>query len=148
MNKAEKSLRWVANQIPDFKPTTNEEKMLVAIKLYSEAGAEEISRLETENAALRERLEKAVELKAKVGDTIYMPWIWDGTSGIAGIIVREIQIVSDGVKYYVTSFTTDNLAFAAHYKFGKFQEDYFGKIVFTTREAAEKRLAELNGGKQ
>lgn len=62
MNKAEKSLRWVVNQIPDFKPTTNEEKMLVAIKLYSEAGAEEIKRLEAENAALRERLGKAVEL--------------------------------------------------------------------------------------
>lgn len=55
MNKAEKSLRWVVNQIPDFKPTTNEEKMLVAIKLYSEAGAEEIKRLEVENAALREK---------------------------------------------------------------------------------------------
>lgn len=63
MNKAEKSLRWVVNQIPDFKPTTNEEKMLVAIKLYSEAGAEEIKRLEVENAALRERLEKAVDKK-------------------------------------------------------------------------------------
>ena len=63
MNKAEKSLRWVVNQIPDFKPTTNEEKMLVAIKLYSEAGAEEIKRLESENAAMRERLEKAVEVK-------------------------------------------------------------------------------------
>lgn len=60
MNKPEKSLRWVVNQIPDFKPTTNEEKMLVAIKLYSEAGAEEIRRLETENASLRERLERAV----------------------------------------------------------------------------------------
>lgn len=62
MNKAEKSLRWVVNQIPDFKPTTNEEKMLVAIKLYSEAGAEEIAKLESENAELRARLEKAVEL--------------------------------------------------------------------------------------
>ena len=62
MNKAEKSLRWVANQIPDFKPATNEEKMLLAIKLYSEAGAEEIKRLEAENAALKERLGKAVEL--------------------------------------------------------------------------------------
>ena len=62
MNKVEKSLRWVVNQIPDFKPTTNEEKMLVAIKLYSEAGAEEIKRLEAENAAMRERLEKTIEL--------------------------------------------------------------------------------------
>ena len=58
MNKAEKSLRWVVNQIPYITPTTNEEKMLLAIKLYSEAGAEEIKRLEAENAALRERLEK------------------------------------------------------------------------------------------
>lgn len=74
MNKAEKSLRWVANQIPDFKPTTNEEKMLVAIKLYSEAGAEEIRRLETENAALRGRLEHAVELPflQKDGDVIIL----------------------------------------------------------------------------
>lgn len=61
MNKAEKSLRWVVNQIPDFKPTTNEEKMLVAIKLYSEAGAEEIKRLESENAELHARLDKAIE---------------------------------------------------------------------------------------
>lgn len=72
MNKAEKSLRWVVNQIPDFKPTTNEEKMLVAIKLYSEAGAEEIKRLEAENAALRERLEKMVELPCKIGDKFYV----------------------------------------------------------------------------
>lgn len=63
MNKVEKSLRWVANQIPDFEPKTNDEKMLLAIKLYSEAGAEEIRRLEVENAALRERLDKAVCLK-------------------------------------------------------------------------------------
>lgn len=67
MNKAEKSLRWVVNQIPDFKPTTNEEKMLVAIKLYSEAGAEEIKRLKSENADLRERSEKAEELAVKKG---------------------------------------------------------------------------------
>ena len=56
MNKAEKSLRWVVNQIPDFTPKNNEEKMLVAIKLYSEAGAEEIRRLEVENAKLKEML--------------------------------------------------------------------------------------------
>ena len=97
----------------------------------------EIEQLKAENAALRERLEKTVELKVKVGDTIYMPWVWHGSSGIAGIIVREIQIVDGGVKHYITSFTTDDLAYAAHYKFGKFQEDYFGKMVFNTREAEE-----------
>lgn len=103
----------------------------------------EIERLKSENAAMRERLEKAVELKVKVGDTIYMPWTWDGNSGIAGLIVREIQIVDDGVKHYITSFTTDDLAFAAHYKFGKFREDYFGKMIFATPEAAEARLTEM-----
>ena len=80
MNKAEKSLRWVVNQIPDFKPTTNEEKMLVAIKLYSEAGAEEIRRLETENAALRERLDKTekeideYKRKIKYGELVEPVW--------------------------------------------------------------------------
>lgn len=61
MNKAEKSLRWVVNQIPDFTPKNNEEKMLVAIKLYSEAGAEEIKRLEAENAELKSSLTHANE---------------------------------------------------------------------------------------
>lgn len=75
MNKVEKSLRWVVNQIPDFKPTTNEEKMLVSIKLYSEAGAEEIKRLAAENAALRERLEKAVELPFVPTDYHIETWL-------------------------------------------------------------------------
>lgn len=80
MNKHAKSLRWVVNQIPDFKPITNEEKMLVAIKLYSEAGAEEIRRLETENADLRERLDKTekeideYKRKIKYGELVEPVW--------------------------------------------------------------------------
>lgn len=72
MNKAEKSLRWVVNQIPDFKPTTNEEKMLIAIKLYSEAGAEEIKRLEVENAALCEKFATLNKMPCNIGDTVYV----------------------------------------------------------------------------
>lgn len=53
MNKAEKSLRWVVNQIPDFEPKTNEEKMLLNIKFYCNAGANEISRLTAEIERLR-----------------------------------------------------------------------------------------------
>ena len=68
MNKAEKSLRWVANQIPDFTPKNNEEKMLVAIKLYSEAGAEEIKRLEAENAELKEKAQKLDEQLKAISD--------------------------------------------------------------------------------
>ena len=98
---------------------------------------EEVEAIKAENAALRERLKKAVELKAGLGDTIYMPWMWNGDCGIAALIVKEIQIIGDDVKYYVTNFTTDDLGFAAHYKFGIFSEDYFGRMVFTTIEAAE-----------
>lgn len=61
-NKAEKSLRWVVNQIPDFEPKSKEEKILLAIKLYCDAGASEIAKLTAENVELKARLEKAVEL--------------------------------------------------------------------------------------
>lgn len=54
-NKAEKSLRWLVNQIPDFEPKTNEEKMLLNIKFYCNAGANEISRLTAENDKLKEK---------------------------------------------------------------------------------------------
>ena len=47
-NKAEKALRWVVNTIPDFEPKSNEEKMLLTIKHYCQAGADEIKRLEAE----------------------------------------------------------------------------------------------------
>ena len=72
MNKAEKSLRWVVNQIPDLKPATNEEKTLIAIKLYSEAGAEEIRRLEVENASLHEKFAALNEMPCNIGDTVYV----------------------------------------------------------------------------
>lgn len=61
MNGKEKSLRWVANQIPDFNAKTNEEKMLLAIKRYCTAGADEIERLEKENALKRTAFRLAIE---------------------------------------------------------------------------------------
>ena len=140
MNKAEKSLRWVANQIPDFKPTTNEEKMLVAIKLYSEAGAEEISRLETENAALRERLEKAVELPCELGSHLFTiekryEFITYGAVqySVENIYCAgEIVVCEDGLfRFYTPTYHPRCLV--------------FGKDIFTTREAAEARLAEIKG---
>lgn len=149
MNKAEKSLRWVVNQIPDFKPTTNEEKMLVAIKLYSEAGAEEIKRLEAENAALRERLGKAVELKAKVDDIIYLPWIYDGVGGVGKLQVCAIHFLMDGSVIYVTDLDEglgeQEADFLSKYHYGNFSDDDFGVMVFTDKQPAEARLAELKG---
>lgn len=137
MNKAEKSLRWVVNQIPDFKPTTNEEKMLVAIKLYSEAGAEEIRRLETENADLRERLEKAVELPCRVGDKVYCI---HGMSNpeLLEWQVNEIRITDHNYMLQLGRAGTKDYRNEA--------SQFYGKWWFTELEAAEARLAELKGG--
>ena len=54
-NKAEKSLRWVVNLIPDFEPENNEGKIFLMIKRYCQAGADEIKRLEEENAKLKDK---------------------------------------------------------------------------------------------
>ena len=136
MNKAEKSLRWVVNQIPDFTPKNNEEKMLVAIKLYSEAGAEEIKRLEAENAALRERLDKAIILPCKVGDIIYI--ITFGYNGKRVTPDNFADCWSYGMKE--VEVTEDNLfIMCSHFRDGS---------AFFDREAAEARLKELQGGKE
>lgn len=52
-NPKAKALRWVANQIPDIEPKTNEEKMIFVIKKYCIAGAEEIERLEAKLNAMQ-----------------------------------------------------------------------------------------------
>lgn len=101
--------------------------------------------LKAENAALRERLEKAVELPAKVGEKIYMPWEWDGTSGIAELTVCNITLF-DGEFLLNTDFESDDINFKREYRFGQFREYEFGTKVFTTRKAAVARLAELKGG--
>ena len=100
--------------------------------------------LEAENAALRERLEKAVELPCKVGDTIFYVQYFcdykgcDSTTqqfccGCKEMIERE----KHKEKYVICekSFVLKDL-------------EKIGKKYFTTREAAEARLAELKGGQE
>lgn len=56
-NKIAKALQWVVNQIPDFKPKTNDEKFILAVKLYCDAGVKEIKRLEAELQKLKPNTE-------------------------------------------------------------------------------------------
>ena len=94
-----------------------------------------------ENAELRERLSKAVELPCKVGDTIFYVQYFcdykgcDSTTqqfccGCKEMIERE----KHKEKYVICekSFVLKDL-------------EKIGKKYFTTREAAEARLAELKG---
>lgn len=130
MNKSEKSLRWVVNQIPDFKPTTNEEKMLVAIKLYSEAGAEEIRRLETENAVLRKHISEMVMPPCTLGDTLYIVACTFGDGYV------EDEIVHQSGFSVVKSIVTEK-------NFYKMCDLVRNGEAFFSQEAAERELEEL-----
>ena len=133
MNKAEKSLRWVVNQIPDFTPKNNEEKMLVAIKLYSEAGAEEINRLEVENADLREQISKMIMPPCTLGDTLYI------TSFCFGDGYDEAGNATHTCGWQISEAKVDEK------NFYKMCDLVRNGIAFFSREAAEACLAELKG---
>lgn len=95
----------------------------------------ENGQLKAENAALRERLEKAVELPCKVGDIIYII-----TFGYNGKHVTPDNL-ADCWSYGMeeVEVTEDNLfIMCSHFKYGS---------AFTDRAAAQKRLAELGGEK-
>lgn len=123
----------------------------------------EISRLKAENAELRERLEKAVELPCEIGDTIY--WICKACDapceckyytceypegaechapslpyGYSSGVCFSDEIVNDECKkhFYVEEWKF-NLRFL-NPKTGKLEPQFF-----IDREAAEARLKEMQG---
>ena len=78
---------------------------------------------------------RIVELPCKVGDTLYYPWAYDGTSGIA-----MLEVASFGV-YWGNEW----LAFIEDPESDMpmpncFSEEDFGKTVFLTREEAKEAL--------
>jgi hypothetical protein len=88
---------------------------------------------------------KIVRLPCKVGDTVYIPWAYDGVCSIAFFTVKYI-IFSHGKAYIRTYFDTDDTGFYNQFNGGQFDFSDFGKTVFLTREEAEKRLKELQNG--
>ena len=129
-----------------FAPTTVCEDAEEYAKKWKNRVWEEVKSLEAENAELRERLEKAVESPCKIGDKVYMPWVYDGISGIAEITVCSVTVF-DGEYIYDTDLESDDIDFKQEYSYGQFRDYDFGTKVFTTCEAAEARLAELKGEK-
>ena len=97
-----------------------------------------IKRLKAENAALRERLEKAVELPCRIGDTLYGVY----NDKVAEYIVIGLNILADWTLeiYLKTQNKKQN-------RFSIFSTS-IGVQYFKYREAAEARLAELKGGKE
>lgn len=123
-----------------------QEKVLYSVREKSDKD-KEIARLTAENAELKARLEKAVELKAKVGDVIYMPWEYGGSNGVATLSIIGSDFHNDEF-IYITDLESDSVYYLEKYKNGIFCDKDFDNIVFTDRAAAEARLAELKGGKE
>lgn len=112
--------------------------------------AQYIKELQSENAALRERLKKAVELPLECGSAV---WYLNTHKSISlnentvyeGILERYHLAPIGGKLYFIVDIRIKN-------DYGitvlpEVEKDY-GKTWFTSREAAEARLAELKGDKQ
>ena len=99
---------------------------------------EEIIRLRDENAALRERLEKSVELPCKVGDKVYCIHGMSNPEMLEWQ-VNEIRITDHNYMLQLGRAGTKDYRNEA--------SQFYGKWWFTTREAALARLAELKGDK-
>lgn len=98
-----------------------------------------IKELQSENAALRERLDKAVELPVKIGDKVYQVYDkCDGRNCPYNGYYGQWRCSYEGKQRCkpfidVKSFCYDDIP-------------RINKTVFVSKEAAEKRLAEIEGG--
>lgn len=86
-----------------------------------------------------------IVLPCKVGDTIYLPWEFDGIKSIAFLTVTHIIFDSEH-NYVKTNFDTDDEAYYDKYKCGRYDFEDFGEIVFLTIEGAKNALAKMKGG--
>ena len=102
------------------------------------AAIKRVKVLESENAALRERLERAVELPVKIGDRVFC---------IVGLIpaVEEFEIIEITTKSKNPLYTFFEFqGIDVGYKTGGYLSGY-GKRWFTELETVEARLKELQG---
>ena len=115
--------------------------------LNSRANAELIKRIlevdqSVPNVATRANM---LELPCNVGDTIYLPWEWKNTSGIAILTVERISINKAGLSIR-TDFWSDDEDYLTAYDFGVFRFDEIGKKAFLDKDEAKEALAKMKGG--
>ena len=93
----------------------------------------ENEQLKAENAELKARLEKAVELPVKVGDTV---WLVGHIHGALACVDASITYVS--MNEHFVRYTAQEGEW-----FHDFNDDYIGRYVFLTKQEAEAKCAEL-----
>lgn len=85
-----------------------------------------------------------VELPCKIGETVYMPWKWNGQEGIACLkVTTMVDIIGLGLDFG-TNFETDDDAYYEEYNGGRFKIEDVGKTVFLTQKEAEDKLKEID----
>ena len=122
-----------------------EQETIEGLKCVIADISEQCERLQSENAALRERLEKAVELKARVGDIVYIPWINDGKDAIAELPINKISVHKDNLVLYWVDLSKCDEDYMWTAPKPNYTHSDFGSAVFLTPEDAEAHLAELKG---
>lgn len=85
-----------------------------------------------------------VELLCKVGDAVYIPWTFDGVSGVAKGCIKRIELSDSGISYCTDlSDNCDEPYFLLKYNNGVFNEGTFNRTWFLDVEQAEQKLKEL-----
>lgn len=116
-----------------FSPTTvcpNPEQAAIE---WKEQVVKEIQKLQTENAELRARLEKAVDLPVNIGGKIWE--IFDNT------LIFERNVYHIGLSENRTTFRLTGES--GLFYLGEVELTDYKKTWFTAREAAEARLKEI-----
>lgn len=106
--------------------------------------AQYIEELQAENATLRERLEKSVELPCKVGDAIFYVQYFCDYKGCNS----TTQQFCCGCKEMLEREKRKEKYVICEKEFELKDFEKIGKKYFTTRKAAEIRFAELKGGEK
>lgn len=118
-------------------------KSFYSAQIYEEA-REKNRQILNRLCDLEDKIEqgKIVEFPCAVGQTVYVPWEWQGQEGIASTIVECIQIVRDAkLCGFFIDMKSDDTAFNDVYGFWRTFAD-IGKKIFLTRLEAEKALEE------
>lgn len=141
---------------------TNEERIELCLKRLSMGKASDvvnfsyadtlayIERLKAENAELRKKLEKAVELPCKVGDIVYYLQTYCDYKGetVKHCSKRERPIMCE-CDEIAHRWSSKDWIYVIREKLFELRDlTRIGKTLFLYREEAEARLTELKGGKQ
>lgn len=99
-----------------------------------------------ENKMLKDKINNSEGLLCSRGDTVYLPWNFNGKSGIEELHICAIHLLYDNTTIYSTDLeeVADDTNFLKKYYYGNFSTDDFNKIVFISREDATKTLNKEN----